>query len=173
MHRNSTNQIQHHTVGSAPNAPGANRFSFAREDGQALVELAFVLPFLLLLVFMIARGALALNFVNDDTHLANEVARYAAVNENPGCTSTPCSTGLAAWGKGQAESDALKSKGKVCIKFLENPTTKTTGQIGDPVEVVLEQRIELLPVIEVEEAVTRKAVMRLEAAPTTYGIECA
>lgn len=138
-----------------------------------MVELALVLPFLLLLVFMIARGALALNFVNDDTHLANEVARYAAVNENPGCTATPCSSGLAVWGKSQAESGALKNSGKICIKFLENPATKTKGQIGDPVEVLLEQQIELLPVIDVKEAVTRKAVMRLEATPTTYGEECA
>jgi hypothetical protein len=173
MQPTSTNQKQHPTVDSLSSASRGRRSTCAREEGQAMVELAFVLPFLLLLVFMIARGALALNFVNDDTHLANEVARYATVNENPGCSATPCSSGLAAWGKSQAESGALKNNGKVCIKFRENPATKTKGQIGDPVEVVLEQRIELLPVIDVEEAVTRKAVMRLEATPTTYGEECA
>jgi hypothetical protein len=158
-----------------PSARLGNRFAWAREDGQALVELAFVLPLLLALVFGIVQFALALNSANDETHLANEVARYATVNENPGCAAEPCSTGLAAWGKNQADSAALNGQ-TLCIKFPENPATKTSRQIGDPVEVVLKGTISWFPVLNLEATSTNvagKAVMRLEAAPTTYGPECA
>jgi len=136
-----------------------------------VVELAVVLPLLLLLVFGIVRFAIALNSANDDTHLANEVARYAAVNENPSCTA--CTTGLAAWGKNQADSHRLKNEGEVCIRFPEDAATKTSAQIGDPVEVVVKQPVQWVPVFKVGPPISRKAVMRLEAAPTTYGKECA
>jgi hypothetical protein len=166
--------MPHPAVRFSSRTPPRKRSACAREEGQALVELAFVLPILLLLVFGIVRFAIALNSANDDTHLANEVARYAAVNENPSCTATPCSTGLAAWGKSQADSGPLRSKGTLCIRFPEDAATKTSGQIGDPVEVVVEQPVKWLPVVKVGPAsIARKAVMRLEAAPTTYASECA
>jgi Flp pilus assembly protein TadG len=152
-----------------------NRFACMREDGQALVELAIVLPLLLALVFGIVQFALALNSANDETHLANEVARYATVDENPGCAAEPCATGLAAWGKSQADSAALNGQ-TLCIRFPENPATKTTKQIGDPVEVVVKGAISWFPVLKLKATSTNiagKAVMRLEAAPTTYGPECA
>jgi hypothetical protein len=172
MHQHPENQIQHPTAGSASSPPRASRFAFAREDGQALVELAFVLPILILLVFGIVRFGLALNSANDETHLANEVARYATVNENPGCAKEPCAGGLAAWGKSQADSSALKGQ-SLCIRFLKDASTGTTKEIGDPVEVILKGKIQWLPVIEGGPEITRRAVMRLEAAPTHYGEECA
>jgi hypothetical protein len=141
----------------------------ANEGGQALVELALVLPILLMLVFGIVQFALALNSANDETHLANEVARYAAVNERPTELS------LAAWGLAQASSKELNSE-KVCIAFPENKATKTTGQIGDPVEVVVSGSIKWLPALKIKAAstsVSGKAIMRLEAPPTAYGAECA
>jgi len=134
-----------------------------------------VLPILLLLVFGIVQFALALNSANDETHLANEVARYATVNEDPGCATTPCSAGLAAWGKKQADSSVLKEQ-SLCIRFPENPATKTSKQVGDPVEVVVTGKVSWLPVLNLEAAKTSiagKAIMRLEAAPTTYEAECA
>jgi len=161
--------------GSLPSAKPADRFACAREDGQALVELAIILPLLLALVFGIVQFALALNSANDETHLANEVARYATVNENPGCAAEPCSAGLAAWGKGQADSTALNGQ-TLCINFPENPATKTSRQIGDPVEVIVKGKISWFPVLKLEATETNiagKAVMRLEAAPTRYGQECA
>jgi len=133
-----------------------------------MVELAFVLPILLLLVFGIIRFGLALNSANDETHLANEVARYATVNENPGSPG-----GLAAWGKNQADSKTLRKEGKVCINFPENPATKTKKQLGDPVEVVVKQPFNWLPIIvKPGSTISRKAVMRLEAVPTTYVEGC-
>ena len=144
------------------------RRNVADEGGQALVELVLVLPVLLMLVFGIAQFALALNSADDETHLANEVARYAAVNERPTELS------LAAWGLAQASSKELSGE-KVCIAFPENKATKTTRHVGDPVEVVVSGSIKWLPVLNVKAAstsVSGKAIMRLEAPPTAYGAEC-
>ncbi len=58
-----------------------------REEGVALVEFAFVLPLLLLLVLGIIDFGKAFNFKNDETHLANQAARYASVNSCSACTA--------------------------------------------------------------------------------------
>jgi Flp pilus assembly protein TadG len=66
----------------------------AEEQGGALLEFALVLPILLAVVFGIAQFGLAFNSANDETHIANEVARYAVVNEDPSAKGS-----LAEWGK--------------------------------------------------------------------------
>src|SRR5204862_527824 len=93
------------------------RLAVAREEGQALVEFALVLPFLMLGLFGLAQGGLAFNSGIDQTHIANEIARYAVVNENPGGAES-----LQKWAKIQADQSALKT-GKVCITF-PNGTAK-------------------------------------------------
>ena len=61
---------------------------FKDESGTALVEFAFVLPLLLVLVLGIADFGRAFNYWIDTTHLANVAARYAAVNQNPGAATS-------------------------------------------------------------------------------------
>jgi hypothetical protein len=180
QHTNSPNALA-----AASGATVARRFRRACADarGQALVEFALVLPVLILLVFGITQFALALNSANDETHLANEVARFAAVNEDPGGGTET----LARWGKqqllGQHTTKPTLSNQTVCISFPENKTTKTKEQIGDPVEVVVKGEKEWLPMLTKSRkwfpwskigsiTVEGKAVMRLEAAPTVYGKEC-
>lgn len=58
-----------------------------RERGQAVVEVALILPLLLVLVFGMIEFGRALNYWIDMTHLANEGARYATVNRWPTCPS--------------------------------------------------------------------------------------
>lgn len=58
------------------------------EDGQALVELALVLPILLILIFGIVDFGRAANYWNGENSLANVAARYAAVGTLP--TSGTC-----------------------------------------------------------------------------------
>ena len=60
------------------------RGRFASERGVALVEFALVLPFLLLVIFGMIDLGKAVNYWNDETHLANSAARFASVN---GCTA--------------------------------------------------------------------------------------
>src|SRR5947208_5016187 len=62
---------------------GARRPAAADERGAALVEFVLVLPLVLLLLFAMIDFGKAFNYWNDETHLANEAARYAVVNKNP------------------------------------------------------------------------------------------
>jgi len=63
----------------------------ADERGQALVEFVLLLPIFLMLVFGMIEFGRAFNYWIDMTHLANEGARYAAVNRWPGCPSNDLS----------------------------------------------------------------------------------
>src|SRR5207244_10296139 len=57
------------------------------ESGQALAEFAIILPVFLLVLFGVVQFSLAFNAANDQTHVANQVARFAIVDENPGADS--------------------------------------------------------------------------------------
>src|SRR5829696_9006387 len=80
------------------------RGRLGRERGQSMVEFALVLPFVLLLVLGMLDLGKAMHYRNDMTHLANEAARFAAVNRNPGPE-----TSLEASIRTQATSDELKN----------------------------------------------------------------
>jgi Flp pilus assembly protein TadG len=141
----------------------------ARQHGAALVEFALILPLLLVVIFGIFQFGLAINSANDETHLANEVARYATVDENPSSTT------LQEWAKSQVDSNALTGQ-TVCISF-----PKGTANIGDPVEVKIKGTISWFPILNVKPfqgkftstVVEGKADMRLEAPPTHYTAGCA
>ena len=55
------------------------------ERGVALVEFALVLPLILLLMLGMIDFGKAFNYWNDETHLANEAARQAVVDNCPSC----------------------------------------------------------------------------------------
>src|SRR5918911_5614288 len=63
--------------------------SQCRDDrGVALTEMALVLPLLLLLILAMVDFGKAINYWIDNTHIANEGARLAVVNNNPGGSGT-------------------------------------------------------------------------------------
>jgi hypothetical protein len=142
-----------------------------RDDrGQAVVEAALVLPILLLVLFGITQFALALNSANDQTHIANEIARYATVNENPGGAES-----LQAWGKKQADNGE-EAKGTICISFPNGSSNP-----GDPLKVEFKSAIHWLPGGKtVNDAlkgltdfpITATATMRLEQSPSNYSAGC-
>jgi hypothetical protein len=131
--------------------------------GQALAEFVLVLPILLLVLFGILEFGLALNTESDETHIANEVARYAIINENPGGSEA-----LAQWAKKQGDNNFLRSGAMVCISFPEGAVA------GKPVKVEATSKLKLLPLIDKGATLTIKgtAYMRLETAPTTYSAGC-
>jgi Flp pilus assembly protein TadG len=140
------------------------RVVIAQERGQALPEFALVLPILLLVMFGIVEFGLALNSESDETHLANEVARYAIINENPGGAEE-----LQEWAKKQGDNNFLTSSGKICISFPEG------AEAGKPVKVEATSTMSWLPILNLDAATTTlrgTAYMRLEASPTTYKAGC-
>src|SRR5436190_20560541 len=97
----------------------------ADERGVALVEFVLVFPIVLVLLLGMIDVGKAVNYWNDETHLANEAARYAAVNKNPGPQSTLNQSIL-----NQADTTELKNGGTtslpagetICIWFPNKAT---------------------------------------------------
>jgi Flp pilus assembly protein TadG len=145
---------------------------FGPEDGASLVEFALVLPVLALLLFGMLDFGKAFNYWIDETHLANEGARWAVVNRNPGGGS------LQQYLVDQATTDELRNGGtasiaspaEVCISFPNG-----TSNVGDPVLVTVSATYNWLPVIGLDTAqttITGSSHMRLEALPTNYSAGC-
>jgi len=93
-------------------------FETQGRSGQALVELAFVLPLVLLLLFGIIDFGLAYNTKNSDTNLANLAARAVSVM---GTSTTTQSCGgsskasLTAWIDCVATTDSEPVPATVCV----------------------------------------------------------
>jgi Flp pilus assembly protein TadG len=125
---------------------GSHRRSLTDQRGVALIEFALVLPMILLILLGMIDVGKAVNYWNDETHLANEAARYAAVNKSPVSTQK-----INQAVRDQADSSELKKGGtssvsapglRICIWFPENhhkyadPNVRD-HDIGDPVQVVV------------------------------------
>jgi len=144
------------------------------EEGAALVEFALVLPLLLVLLLGMLDFGKAFNYWIDQTHLANEGARWAAVDKNPGGGS------LQQYVRGQANTSELRDGGtasvpspiEICISFPNG-----TSQVGDPVRVTASATYNWLPFLGsrlgiTQTAISASATMRLEAPPSVYGAGC-
>ena len=146
------------------------------DDGVALVEFALILPVLALMLFGMLDFGKAFNYWIDETHLANEGARWAAVDKNPASSGT-----LQTYIRQQATTAELRNGGsaslanpvRVCIEFPNG-----TSNVGDPVRVALTATYRWLGFIAsqtslTETTITGSATMRLEARPTKYSAGCA
>jgi Flp pilus assembly protein TadG len=144
------------------------------EEGASLVEFALVLPVLALILFAMLDFGKAFNYWIDETHLANEGARWAVVNRNPSGGS------LQQYLVDQATTDELRNGGtasvanpaEVCISFPNG-----TSNVGDPVLVTVSATYNWLPIIGnrigvVQTTITGSSHMRLEAVPTNYSAGC-
>jgi hypothetical protein len=132
------------------------------------VEFALVLPILLFLLFGMLDLGRAFNYWIDSTHLANEGARWAAVNKNPG-TGT-----LQNYIRQQADTPELRDGG---TSSVPNPLAvhicfpNGTSRVGDPVRVTASFSYNWLPFLGLSATstlVTGSATMRLEAIPAAY-----
>jgi Flp pilus assembly protein TadG len=141
-----------------------------REAGVALVEFALVLPLLLAILFGMLDFGKAFNYWIDETHLANEGARWAVVNNNPGPGT------LQEYIQQQADTPELRNGGtssvptplQICISFPNG-----TANVGDPVHVTASTTYNWLPFLGnrigiAQTTVAGSATMRLEALPTNY-----
>jgi Flp pilus assembly protein TadG len=113
---------------------GQGRFS--SEEGVALIEFALVLPFLLLIIFGMVDLGKAVSYWNDETHLANQAARYAAVNSCSACDTAGQT--INQYVKSQAETNQLATSAILTIQFTGPNTNGSKNHcIGQPVKVIV------------------------------------
>jgi Flp pilus assembly protein TadG len=126
-----------------------------------------VLPLLLLLLFGIAYFGLALNGWIDETHLATEAARFAAVNSEHG-TGELKEASFLKWITEQGDSKDIQEKTKATICSPES-------KIGEYVEVKLTYTHDWVPILNLGKSstITSTAHMRIEVPPSTaYPTTC-
>jgi Flp pilus assembly protein TadG len=160
-----------------PNSP-LRRLRFAAVDdaGVALVEFALVLPLLAVMLFGALDIGKAYNYWIDETQLASEGARYAAVNQSP----DPTAPNFLAAIRDQADTGELRSGAtssvpnplQVCVYLPDGST------VGSPVRVEVSSTYRFLSFIASKTGITEapivaKSTMRLERTPSFSDGECA
>jgi Flp pilus assembly protein TadG len=148
---------------------------YGREAGVAVVEFALVLPLLMVLLLGVLDFGRAFNYWIDQTHLANEAARWAVVNKNPGGAGT-----LQQYIRSQGTTPELRNGGtasvpsplQICITFPNG-----TSRVGDPVKVTATSTFNWLPFLGsrmgiAQTTMSASSTMRLEAVPSAYGAGC-
>jgi hypothetical protein len=137
-----------------------------------MVEFALVTPILFLVLFGMLDFGKAFNYWIDQTHLANEGARWAVVDKNPGGGT------LQEYVRQQANTPELRDGGpsvsgplQICISFPNG------AEVGDPVHVTASATYNWLPFLGsrlglTQTTLTGSATMRLEAVPTEYEPGC-
>lgn len=145
---------------------------FRGENGQALVELAFVIPLLLLFLFGIIDFGLALNQQNQDTNIANIAAREAALGTVTGasCGGKQYYT-LGTWAECEASATGIPVT-NVCVGDTASQSAPTSSNYksGDPIEVKVSSTFSWLKLItgqvgSLSSSIGGNATMRIETTP--------
>src|SRR5438067_3850660 len=102
------------------------------ESGQSLVEFALVLPIVLLVIFGIFEFGRAYTYWSDANHMANEGARWAAVNRIPPSNTAPSDTDIKAYLNTQLNTLGFPSGRTLAITCS---SVSGTADVGDPVTV--------------------------------------
>jgi hypothetical protein len=137
-----------------------------RESGQAITEFALVLFPLLLLVAGILHFGIGLNYWLDMQRLANQGARWAAVDRWPTCppaqSSCTGSNTLQEYVKQQAVTQGLRSSSTVTVCFPnDNDASTIDGSVGTPVRVRIESPFSLVRLFPAF-SLSATATMRIE-----------
>jgi len=150
------------------------RGRLADESGVAITEFALVLPILAVLLFGMIEFGRAINYWIDATHLANEAARWAVVNQNPGSAMTPAQT-LQEYIQSQATTNELRygGTGAVPAGIAVTICFPSGAAVGQPVRAKASVTYNWMPLLGDRTGIgsttiVGRADMRLEALPTNY-----
>jgi Flp pilus assembly protein TadG len=155
----------------APTKTKCSRGRRRSQSGVALVEFALVLPVLMLILVGVVDFGKAINYWIDETHLASEAARYAAVSGNPGSGT------LAAYIQGQADTAELRSGSARVSKMSVCITTPAGTAVGSPVTATVTTNYSWIPLLgnrigTASSNITVTATMRLETPPAANIVGC-
>ena len=145
------------------------RIDLRRNDGQAMAEFALIAPvFLLFVAGLLAFGRIFFYWI-DSNHLANETARWAAVDQNPYAPAgaTPPGTGGRTLQQHVLDSGTLEfNDASVCISFEDG-----TPSVGEYLTVKVQKPVytltRLLPFSKIE--VRGTSTMRIENLQNVSG----
>lgn len=165
-----------HSPWKPEHAPARGRRD--RERGQALVEFALIAPLFLMLVVGIIQFGIGLNYWLDLNRIANQGARWAAVDKYPNCNGTVGSPGcgvpdsatnpnLKRYLESEPVSGGLQPTASICFEVPAAPAAPTlAGTVGQPVTVRVESDFTFLPILNLATIRLRgKATMRIEQNP--------
>jgi hypothetical protein len=153
------------------------------ESGQATTEFALILIPLLIVVAGIIYFGIGLNYWLDMNRVANQGARWAAVDNWPSVcprdTATPPTPGYSCTQSYASCSQVLQANSKAPLQDVlrcsarNNPTvtlcypgeTAASATLGDPVQVKLSAPYKFFFMSSVRITLVAKATMRLEQVP--------
>lgn len=130
---------------------------------MVLIEFAIVLPILILIILGILYFGRYEDYSNQETQLAEEGARYAAVNHNP---ATPQS--LQSYVKSMAQPELQNGSGDVTpVKVYVYYPVGSTGAVGDTVRTCVVTTVRF-PFLSIgSSTMAQTATMRVEQAQST------
>lgn len=153
-----------------------------REDGQALVEFALVLPLLLIILLGILDFAKAFDYWNTETHMAEQGARLAAVSggstySGKCADGSASSGGLAGYIQCQAATNELRNGASGAFGATKAAVTicspTGSGAVGQPVRVSVATTYTWLPLLNLSPVTIKgSATMRLEQPWSTPPPTC-
>jgi len=135
-----------------------------------MVEFAIIATVLIVLIAGILYLGRYINYQVDETHLANEAARYAAVGTAvpPGCSQST----LAACIASQANGELLNGSSdvtQVSVCVANGPGG--AGAVGDPVTATVTSKYSFVPILNIGTVTDREtATMRLETGTASSGV---
>jgi Flp pilus assembly protein TadG len=136
-----------------------------------MVEFALILMPLLLLVTGIIQFGIGLNFWLDMNRIANQGARFAAVNCGSQATPPQCTPSLQAWLVDQTLSRGNNPTVAICYESMTGTFGGSVSPtVGDPVTVRLKQPFTLVPLLNITVDLKASTTMRLEQRPSKGGL---
>ncbi len=113
-----------------------------------MVELAIVLPVLLLIVVGILTFGLYMSNQNQETQLAATAARYASINYNPSTTGQTLQTYMQTQASGELQGGNPAEVTQVQV-YLYYPTGYSASSTNPPVRACLSSTVTPLPILGV------------------------
>src|SRR5689334_10393730 len=141
----------------AESLPPVRRGLFSRlrsESGQSVVEFGMVVPLLCTLVLVFVDFGKSMNYWIDLTHVANQIARQAAVN-SPDLTTLSAECG-------QLETNELRTGSSSVDPAVINVTYPSGTAAGNVVTVRVSTRYKFIPFMGTSWTIKGTASMRLE-----------
>lgn len=149
-------------------APLRRRIS--QDHGQALAEFAVVLPILMLVIVGIFTFGRYMNYADQETQMASEAARWAAVNVDPSTSSQT----LQAYVTAQATGELLSGNSDVTspVKVYIYYPTGSSNAVGSSVRVCVIATVTLLPMLGsgTSDQIVESATMRIEQVATNWNL---